>query len=208
MLKMSLAICLASTCFGHLKGEETTPLKEHKINFSLLQLGYDYLKPDSIYTGADVKINSIWNADKKRNRDNFVNAEVRMGYHKQFGLKDSLIPYAGIGFAVFHMHNNHEYLRDWSYFAVGAKYFHQFGETFEIGLHLKGCRSLQEKHLFGNSSFSRSNLNWSYEVGIPLIWHFGETKNWEFQFEPYYLQIPNVQKTEYIGSRLSFGYRF
>jgi hypothetical protein len=208
VFKKSLAVCLATLCFGNLKSEEITPLKDHRINFSLLQVGYEHLKPNNIYTGADVKINSIWNSDKKMKSDHFINTEIRMGYHKQFGERDSLIPYAAIGFSVFHIQKGNEYLRDWSYLAVGTKYFHQFGETFELGLHVKGCRSLQEKHFIGSNTFSRNNLNWSYEIGIPLIWHFGETRNWEFQFEPYYLQIPNVQKTEYMGTRLSFGYRF
>jgi hypothetical protein len=203
-------VILAVFCFGTLKCDEIKPLSEHRVSFSLLQLGYDYLKPNTIYTGADAKINAIWNPshNRKSNNDHFVNGEVRMGYNALFGTKDTFIPYGAIGFSVFHIHKNQEYLRDWSYLALGVKYFHQFSDTFEMGLHVKGYRSLQEKHFMDNVSYLRNNMNWSYEIGVPLVWHFGETRSWEVQFEPYYLQIPTIQKTEYIGSRLSFGYRF
>lgn len=46
------------------------------------------------------------------------------------------------------------------------------------------------------------------QMGLPMIWHIGAQKNWEIQFEPYYMQIPNKKLAHIIGSNIAVGYRY
>ena len=63
----------------------------------------------------------------------------------------------------------------------------------------------------GKSHFTAVKVNdsrWLTEIGVPLVWHVGDQKNWEIMLEPYYMQIPNEELTHIIGSRAAIGYHF
>jgi len=209
---------------------------EHRVNFGFLNLGYERIKPNSVYTGLDVKMTSILYCDarKKDPMDYFVNAELRMGYNHAFNENDQIIPYLSTGFSVFSLQNKIDKVKNWTYASVGVKYLHQFGPLFEMGLHIKGYISINQKRkvlkeievavgrdtpvydhkptvIFTKSEtrlVSVKDTRWMSEIAVPFIWHLGSEKNWEIQFEPYFSQIPNAKITNLIGSRLSCGYRF
>ena len=229
-----------------------TPEYEHRFNFGFLNLGYERIKPDSVYTGFEMKVASLWHTKDKNNvhLDHFVNGELRLGYHHTLSFQDHIIGYIGSGFSMFSVEKQIGKLKNWSYGTLGMKYMHQFGEMFELGLHVKGYLSLSQKryemrrvpHLhnkrnltivrhenappqtigdpttefhnvknpvkYKTKAVSIHDTRWLCEIGMPFLWHLGDLKNWEIQFEPYYLQIPNVETTHVLGSRLTFGYRF
>lgn len=201
---------------------------EHRLNFGFFNLGYERILMDSVYVGADIKGTPFYTLDgtDKHTLNHFFNGELRMGYNFGITNNDTLTSYGGIGFSVFKLEKKDGNIRDWNYATLGTKYLHQFGEIFEMGIHLKTYRSIQEKRstiienkkskvdltIDNDSVFTQSvsvkDTRWMLEVGIPMIWHLGETKNWEIQLEPYYMQIPNAKILHLIGSRLSFGFRF
>lgn len=221
---------------------------EHRINFGLLNLGYERIQSDSIYTGFDIKMASFLLNEKDKNKslDHYVNGEVRLGYNHTLSEMDSLTAYGGVGFSVFVVEKEEGKLRNWNYATLGVKYLHQFGEIFEMGLNMKGFKSISQKRYeigkaqkieseipdlfegdqslstlpttkFHNendhrkTNFTAVNIDDSrfvMQIGIPMIWHVGANKNWEIQFEPYYMQIPNVDLTHIIGSNLAIGYRY
>jgi hypothetical protein len=209
---------------------------EHRINFGFLNLGYERIKDNSIYTGLDVKMTSVLysDANKKDPLDYFVNAELRMGYNNALSESDRITPYLGIGFSVFSLQNKVDKVKNWTYASIGAKYFHQFGPIFEMGIHIKGNISINQKRRVlkevevvvsqdtpvydsePTSTFTKTetklvsvkDTRWMSEIAIPFIWHLGNEKNWEIQFEPYFSQIPHAKIANLIGSRLICGYRF
>lgn len=221
---------------------------EHRFNFGLLNIGYERISPNSVYTGFDARMASIINTDvnKVKSIDHYANGELRLGYNHQIGDVDRVTGYGGIGFSVFSVEKEAGKLKNWNYGMVGAKYLHQFGPIFEMGLHLKGYMSISAKRYeadkpkkikslvipkvvkanealpqistieFVNQNGNESHLTavkvndsrWLTELGVPLIWHVGEKKNWEIMIEPYYMQIPNEKLTHIIGSRAAMGYYF
>jgi hypothetical protein len=232
-------------CYIHLIPNQIEDLKisqntkkeyEHRINFGFLNLGYERVKTDSIYTGLDVKMTSVLYSDAKKKDplDYFVNAELRMGYNHAFSESDQIIPYLATGFSVFSLQNKVDKVKNWTYASTGIKYFHQFGPIFEMGLHIKGYISINQKRKVlkevevivsqdtpvydskPTATFTKTesklvsikDTRWMSEIAIPFIWHVGDEKNWEIQFEPYFSQIPNAKITNLIGSRLTCAYRF
>ncbi len=215
---------------------------EHRVNFGFVNLGYERIKNDSIYTGLESKLTTVWNTSgtKTKPLDHFINWEVRLGYNHSATDSDIFVPYLGTGFSVYSVQKIDGNVKSWSYGTAGIKYFHQFGPIFEMGIHLKGYLSINQKRTvvkteqvevpastviaaaiesdvpeFSNAKTEVKlvtkrvrDTRWISEIGIPFIWHVGAEKNWEIQFEPYYLQIPNAKITHLIGSRLNFGYRF
>jgi hypothetical protein len=120
---------------------------EHKINFGLLNIGYERVKSDSLYTGVDMKVASILQTKEsnKNNLDIFMNGEIRLGYNYQMALNDHVTGYGGVGFSLFSFEKQEGKLKNWNYGTLGVKYLHQFGETFEMGVHMKLCRSISQK---------------------------------------------------------------
>jgi hypothetical protein len=247
------------------------PKHEHRINFGLLNLGYERILRESFYVGADVKFTPLYSLDRKKQNsfDHFVNGELRFGFNQPIFENDLFIPYFGVGFSVFKFEKKQGNLRDWNYATIGLKAFHKFGEIFEMGLHVKTYRSIQEKRTSiikkrkpqnttiiiindktkmqdkmgnklvikngklqpensnaevvaqqtfqepeiiteksGSKTISFKDASWMVEIGLPLIWHLGQERNWEIQVEPYYMQIPSGKRMHLLGSRLSFGFRF
>jgi hypothetical protein len=193
-------------------------VREHRVNFGLLNVGYERIKPDSVYVGVDAKLNPVWstktNGSNEYRLDHFINAEFRVGYNKTLNALDSATLYVGMGHTIYSLEKvsgNTKYL---STGCMGIKYLHAFGDTFKMGVHLKG--SLGFSHQRYQLDDKKDNLMavkvedsaWIPEIGLPMTWIVGADRNWEIQFEPYYLQIPNLKKTHLLGSRLTLGYSF
>lgn len=224
------------------------PGHEHRVNFGLLNIGYERIKPDSVYTAFDANVSSILLTEKDNSKsiDHYVNGEVKIGYNHSLTFNDNLIGYGGVGFSIFAVEKQDGKLRNWNYGMLGVKYLHQFGEIFEMGLHFKGHMSISQKRYAaakvkkvqpelveettdetelpilpvikfqndkgtGKTNFSAVKVNdtrFVMHIGVPMIWHIGANKNWEIQFEPYYMQIPNEKLTHIIGSNVALGYRY
>ena len=134
--------------------DESAPLKpindgiEHSFKFGLLNLGYERVKTDCIYTGVETKIASILNFEndnKSKTLDHYINGEIRLGYNLGMSEVDVITPYGGIGFSVFSIEKAEGKLKNWNYASLGVKYMHKFGEMFEMGLHMKGSWSISQR---------------------------------------------------------------
>jgi hypothetical protein len=216
-----LGLLATSTAFadGDFRDTVFIPARhEHRVNFGLLNLGYERIKSDSVYVGIDVNHNTFWNskgkADNTYRLDHFLNGEIRVGYNFFLSPVDSLTPYVSIGHTIYTLEKAHGNTKNLSLGSGGIKYLHRFGETFEMGIHVKGCLGFsQKRYLLDEEKRSLVIIDvddsiWLPEFGIPMNWHVGQNKNWEIQFEPYYVQIPNIERTHVLGSRLALGYRF
>lgn len=233
---------------GNVNPPPLVSIHEHRVNFGLLNLSYERIQPDSIYTGIETKFSSFLlnEKDKSKSVNHYLNGEIKLGYNHQLTEVDSITGYGGVGFSAFSVENKEGKLRNWNFATIGVKYLHQFGEIFEMGLHMKGFRSISQKRYahqkvkdidaeipkvieeegslpriemirfqsekdHGKTNLTAVKVNdtrFVVQIGIPMIWHVGANKNWEIQFEPYYMQIPNVDLTHIIGSNVGIGYRY
>jgi hypothetical protein len=123
------------------------PGHEHRVNFGLFNVGYERIQSDSLYTGIEAKLASfiLSEKDKIKSMDHYVNGEIRLGYNHTLGLSDTVLGYGGVGFSAFSIEKQDGKLRNWNYGTLGVKYLHQFGSIFEMGLHVKGFKSISQK---------------------------------------------------------------
>ena len=127
--------------------EKGLPEHEHRVNFGFVNVGYERIKNDSIYTGVETKLTTVWNTDNSKSKplDHFINWEVRLGYNHSVSDSDIFVPYIGTGFSAFSVQKTDGKVKSWSYGTAGLKYFHQFGPIFEMGIHLKGYLSINQR---------------------------------------------------------------
>jgi hypothetical protein len=210
ILFLSLAACAAL-----LAESEPLPKYNHKINIGLLNLGYEYTKADTVYAGVDGNFSSLWLSknDNSYQQMNYINFEMRLGYNISVGVADSITPYFSGGHTYFDSEKEAGNIINWTYGAAGVKYIHDFGNIFSMALHVKGAMSLiEKKYVFKDYSMmkitSYNDMHFFPMVGIGMIWHFGDTRNWEINLEPYYTQIPNSNTQHIIGSKLLLGCRY
>lgn len=206
MLFSASILALSSICAD----STVVDLHPHKMNFSLSQFGYEYNKTDSLYTSADFKVTPLWNTKNKTfdNFDYWSNFELKLGYNFGVAGEHHLIPYAMMGYSSFNMNDYYFQLKEYSYIGLGLKSMFTFGPIFEMGLHLKTHRSLVMMYSIQGHRVGAENNKWKLEIGVPCIWHLGDTKQWDISVEPYYTQLPTLNRGDYLGSRIAFGYRF
>jgi hypothetical protein len=197
-----------SSVFADLKVEEnkitlkTTkdeiPPYYHRVNFGLSRLGYEFIKPEFLYAGAEVwGILSYGPFPFERTMGEI---EARIGYNFAVNHNDRFTPIIGIGcFKDFRHHQK----QGVCYITSGVLYEHKFTNLFDLGVNLKGLLGQTE----GRSRWG--NPVWGYDISVPLTIHFGEYRNWDFRLEPFYIQMFGHNSTHsYGGTRSSFGYRF
>jgi opacity protein-like surface antigen len=156
---IAIALTLAFAAIHADSVQILEPVNQHRLNFSLLQVGYDYLVKDSFYTGAHACITPIWdsNAHNIKTTDYFCSFEARIGRNFGISHKTSLIPYAAIGFNNYHRENVGMYLKKQTYVAFGLKYNHEFGPIFESGVGVKAISSF--KNVYADTEFEKRDVN-------------------------------------------------
>ena len=202
-----------------------------------LRLGYDYLKPQTLYFGIDgifalgklrqefksacreifgdqdevVKFNT-----KVHSRELFANIEQRYGYTFQSPLsaKASFIPFAGIGW--YHMRSKikeENLFKNWFYGAAGLRTNYHFADNFDLGLNVKAMYAFagKIKNIGEAAHFSwKEDLKhfWGYEIAFPFSWKMGTGNTWDIQFQPYLLKLDTNEVSEFFGVRFQAGYSF
>ncbi len=48
--------------------EKGLPEHEHRVNFGFVNVGYERIKNDSIYTGVETKLTTVWNTDNSKSK--------------------------------------------------------------------------------------------------------------------------------------------
>ena len=213
-MKTILLFCLAA-CSALIGENIPLPTHEHRINFGLLTAGYEHIKPDSVYTGIEARLSSLWLSQEGSSYKivNFLNGEFRLGYNIACSPSDTMTPYVGGGHTYFDATKTGGNIRNWTYSAVGVRYIHDFGNVFSMGLHVKGSMSIIEKRYELDDNeilklISFQDNRWIPEAGISFIWHFGDARDWEINLEPYYTRVPNDTTKHIVGSKLLLGCRY
>lgn len=107
------------------------------------------------------------------------------GYNFLLSEKDIIRPMAGLGF-----YAKSEHL---VFPLVGVGYEHAFNNTFTLGLDVASV-------VIGD---------FNYTMGVPLMFHFGEQKKWEFRLTPVLIHNEGrFLSNNTTGLGLSLGYRF
>jgi hypothetical protein len=196
--------------------EQTFGIKESETCFfGGIKLGYDFVKPRTVYFGADGQA-ALGSITKRQTASTVTysmpeevinaeaqisNLEVRYGYSFSGPFtKSTLSPFVGLGgyvvsFPAF------RWTDIWIYNAVGFRANHQFQKSFDAGLNLKGM------YTFANNFSHKTENTWGYEVALPFTWHIGKAQKWDVQVQPYVSKIlPNIPT--FFGARLLAGYNF
>lgn len=183
------------------KTASVLPVYNHRINFDLTRIGYEHIKPKSIYIGIEGwALFSISFSEPMR--FSLVQSEVRLGYNFCFNTVDHFTPFVSGGyFRGFHDHQK----QGLAYGGLGIRYEHEFNKLIAFGVNAEG--------LVGGSvekvGQPWGNPIWGFDIALPLTFRFTEKRNWDFRFEPFvtYFDGTNSAHT-FIGARSAIGYRF
>lgn len=222
----ALAACILSCVFAY--ADEKPPKKvipayEQRINFSFLKLGYEHIKPDTFYVGAecslfegagvrsDGQVLVLWKADAvvgynfSPNPLNTLTPFIGGGYFEifDFDKKQEVYYYSGLGYK-FETFDSYEHLKI-GYYSLGLRYEHAFGTIFNLGLNLEGLLgySLNNKHT------SWGNPIYGLDIRLPFTWRFTKKRCWDFRLEPFFtVWFGQNREAFFGGARSTFGYRF
>lgn len=199
-----LAVCVLSCLFAYadeqLSEKVVVPAYAHRINFDILRLGYEHIKPDAVYVGMECWYLLGFYSHGLR----FVlgEAEGRIGYNFSVNSSNTLTPFIGGGyFRSFESDKKQEI----AYPSLGLRYEHVFGKVFNLGLNLEGMLgySVNDKYP------SWGDPIWGIDIGLPLTWRFTKARCWDFRFEPFFTGWFGENKEAFFGgARSAFGYRF
>ncbi len=192
------------------------------------RLGYEHLKKDSIYFGIDGTFAAGRVKDKIEAKATvkdvaaeltigpshdrtalFGNAESRIGY--TFGGNSfTLSPFVGSGWSYQKFDTKSDIWADWFYGTAGFKSNFDVTDIFGIGLNAKAVYNFAANaHTpVGKAIMDGVDRTWGYELGLPLTWHLGESKNWDIQMEPYFSQLSTKLGDKQAGARLMATYKF
>jgi len=182
--------------------------------------GYEYVNPKDIYW--DLEGGYAWGNNHLRyskdhghyhahSPNRFGNIEGRVGYTFEPQGKFLLTPFAGVGGYHISSHRHLQSQSNWSYFALGLRSVYTFSPAFDLGLNLKGMRTMHIRNHLGNQKYDGHNT-YGYEIDLPLTWHIaGENRmagQWDIQLEPYFAKLDTRTDGKIGGARLLFGYNF
>ncbi|MBS0615502.1 MAG: hypothetical protein JSR58_03000 [Verrucomicrobia bacterium] len=203
------------------KTVQTTPFIEYNNRmfcFSTNQIGYERIKPHSIYAGIDIWYLSMLTS---HNFDHLVGEiEFRMGYNFFYNGRDHFTPVGGIGYfqdaGILHSgksngifkfrHFEESHIPGIFYGMGGFLYDHEFNTIFNMGLNLKA--------MLGGQTGSKKHHSWGstvygVDVGVPFTFRFGHRRHWDIRIEPFNVYMHGSQfHRNYFGFRGTVGYRF
>ncbi|NGX40141.1 MAG: hypothetical protein KR126chlam1_01484 [Chlamydiae bacterium] len=189
-----------------------------------LRIGYDWLKPETLYFGGDGglaigrsevqqrsrTINS-YHSQKFKNSPLIANLEQRFGYTFQspIACMFTLAPFIGAGWYYFRpQFNEGNRSTNWFYAAVGLRGNQQFLENFDIGFHVKGMFRFAIMRNRRMRPITFLDNFWGYEFSLPFTWHVDCAQKWDIQLQPYLLKLDVNCAGQFIGTRIQVGYVF
>lgn len=184
-----------------IKVEEVIPPYGNRLNFYFTRLGYEHIKPTSIYVALEGWYLPYISSGKKL-KSALFQGEARIGYNFLPSPNNRLTPCIGVGY-FRDLKNNQKQTIGFS--SLGLRYEHQFNRLFHLGLNTEGLLGYsidKENRPWGNPI-------WGFDVGLPLTFCFTKKRNWDFRFEPFVTYFYGKNATyAFGGTRCSFGYRF
>jgi len=185
-----------------------------------IMLGYEYLKPNAFYAGIDLLSTATphnFHAEFEgldlsldNNLSGFGTFDIRLGYtigHEKW----MFTPFAGIGAHVLLDEKHHGLWERMPYYSAGLRTKYIVSEIFDAGLNLQTWRTRNFMHKEFNCFLGKAistPAGWGGKIGLPLTWHFGPTRQWEFQVEPYVAKLLFSESQNAYGANLLFGYHF
>jgi hypothetical protein len=193
-------LCFVSTYAEEIPCEELVPTYEQRINFELPRLGYEYIKPDAIYLGAECWY--LWGFNTHGVQLILGEAEGRIGYNFLLNPLNVMTPFIGGGyFRSFESSRKQEI----GFASLGFRYEHIFNRIFNLGVNLEGMLG----HSLNRRQISWGNPIWGVDIGIPFTWRFTRKKNWDIRLEPFFTGWLGQNRNCFFGGlRGAFGYRF
>lgn len=195
-------------------------IKDNSVYYGL-RVGYDFLRPNAIYAGADIlyalgRMHIRTTTDKThvyrdKSTGAFANAETRFGYNFRGNKNFYFTPFLGLGGYHTRPKSMH-YVQNWLYAAMGMRSDYEINRSLNVGLNLKGTRAiyLEQRMKKHNHSVSRHNTSnaLGYEVSLPLTVRMGEGRGWDIRLEPYYLKLNSDSDANVLGGQMTFSARF
>lgn len=200
VLVASILSCVSLYANEQPAEEVVIPAYEHRINFDLLRLGYEHIKPDAFYVGVECWY--LFGFNSHGFRPVLGEAEARLGYNFSLNPSNTITPYiAGGYFRSFGSGKKQEIV----YPSLGFRYEHIFGTTFNLGLNLEGMLGSS----LDNKQTSWGDPIWGVDAGLPFTWRFTKKRNWDVRLEPFFTGWFG-KNTEGLfgGLRGAIGYRF
>ena len=179
------------------------PQYEHRIgiNFPLIGISYERIKPNSYYIGIDgdlffPALNYFCGV---------INAEARSGYHFFNGIHHHFIPIAGGGYLQINplFGFKREDVQEFAYASLGCRYEYEQmkGLPCSMGINAQGllayrlpqewdyspspCLYPLKKHEKITAAFPV----FGFKGSVPVTFRFGQQKNWDFIFEPFFFYL-------------------
>ncbi|MGD2168708.1 MAG: hypothetical protein PVI40_00505 [Chlamydiota bacterium] len=179
------------------------------VNFPLIGLSYERIKPNSYYVGIDANI-----FFPSFNFSDITNFEARIGYHFFDGIGHHFILTEGVGYL-----RNHEFLAEcfsysledipeFLYESIGFSYedevvIHQF-LVVEVGVNAQGLLAYRFPAKWNASSKEYGKITGAFPVygfkgSLPITFRFGRQKNWDFRIQPSFLYLAShTVKMDYV----------
>jgi hypothetical protein len=185
-----------------------------------IRFSYEYRKPSSFYTGADLLLTirshglqisdhgqAVHSPDQPTG---FGNMDLRLGYtcapNQQY-----LTPFLGTGvYSVGTVAKNRGFHEEWLYLSGGMRTLFFMNDLFSLGLNLKAIKTIVSYAEFKNHNVNvkTEHYPWGGEIGVPFVWSFNPQRSWTFQLEPYWTNLDFSGKVNVFGSKFLIGAHF
>lgn len=178
----------------------------NRVNFGIPRLGYERIKPDSVYFGIEAwRVYRLGNATFEKD---ILEAEARVGYNFFFDGREHFTPIIGGGyFKDFARHRQRK--QGIAYGTFGFLYDHEFNSVFNLGVNMKGLVGYTVNKHGHVKKHDWSNPILGYDLGLPFTFRFESQRHWDVRLEPFLIQMFTHHATHNFGGlRASLGYRF
>ena len=241
LLMYSLSLLLAITSYAQEPTVQNTLKRPHRIYFgpeflwfqsdvhvkdahvddqSLfwgMRLGYDYLKAQSFYAGAELlAVNSQHsfvfsengNNHHPSRRQGFGNLQMRLGYTVE--KRDALLtPFLGLGVYSLSKYSHEGFKESMGYLAAGLRSCYKRSSLCAVGLNGEVFRSLgnlDKTVTVGHTQYKTHSGSWGAKIEAPVTIRISQ--GWDMQISPSYLRLCFSESQNIYGAGLLFGYKF
>lgn len=226
MKKKIFGLILPLICLSSLSAENLeTPInkeKNHRINFGVLNIGYEYSGKSLPYFNFDIE---HFLADYNRDVYYIKNAKLEIGHSFQPCPNVTLTPFIGSG--AYHLKGSVgdrirvDTNQSINYFQLGGNLNYSFTDRFSLGFLAKLNRTfnahsefkfqgapINQKLMINKRFIFWENKQHGLDLSIPICYIFGRDYQWDFQISPS-IYLPDLGSNMYIiKNKLSAGYRF
>lgn len=181
-----------------------------------VRFGYEYLKPQAFYAGAEILATnanrdfSISNETLGYNGKGgagFGNIQARFGYTFS-GKRCLTTPFLGLGVYSLSKHGHNGFKESMGYLSGGLRTQFECTSACLIALNAEVFRTLgvQKSATLGHEKVTDHTNGWGCSIGAPLT--FRLSPGWDMQLNPYFLRLLFSETQNIYGTTLLFGYRF